>query len=69
MQHHSTTRQEAATATALVLTIVTEPESTPLAESFHLHVASRNHKTAAHKPFHQTRRSTIDDNGGSYEGL
>lgn len=69
MQHHSTTRQEAATATALVLSVVATQEAQPAAESFHLHVASRNHKTTAHKPYYQSRRSTIDDNGGSYEGL
>lgn len=69
MQHHSTTRQEGATPTALVLTVVTREESTPAAESFHLHVASRTHKTHTYKPHHPARRYTLDDNGGSYEGL
>lgn len=67
---HSTTRQETATATALLLTVVKEQETKPATETFHLHVvASRNNKTATYNSYHPARRYTRDDNGGSYEGL
>lgn len=70
MQHHSTTRQETATATALLLSVVKEQEPKPAAETFHLHVvASRSTKTTTHNSYHPAHRYTRDDNGGSYEGL
>lgn len=70
MQHHSTTKQETSTATALLLNIVKEQESSSATEPFRLHVvASKSRFTQVHTSYHPSRRYTRDDNGGSYEGL
>jgi hypothetical protein len=70
MQTQSTQRQDAASAAAIVLKVVKEQESTPVAEPFRLHVvANKVQFTSSYNTYRQNRRSTIDDNGGSYEGL
>lgn len=69
MQHHSSQRQDA-TAAAVVLKVVKDQEHTPTAEPFRLHVATTKVQyTTATQSYFPARRYTIDDNGGSYEGL
>jgi hypothetical protein len=70
MQHHSSQRQEAVSSAAVVLSVVNEQEHTPAAEPFRLHVvASKAQQTTTANRYFPARRYTIDDNGGSYEGL
>lgn len=70
MQHYSTQRQEAVSNAPVLLTVVKEQEPTPAAESIHLQVVANNtHYTTTYNSYRQRRRYTIDDNGGSYEGL
>lgn len=68
MQLHSSHRQDPVVA-AVVLNVVKDPETVKASEPFHLHVASKVQYTTVRKTSNPYRRYTIDDNGGSYEGL
>jgi hypothetical protein len=70
MQQPSIQRTEAAATAAIVLKVVKEQEPTPVAEPFRLHVvANKGTFITSTNSYRPARRYTIDDNGGSYEGL
>lgn len=70
MQLHSSQRQESALTAAPLLTVVNKTESTAAQEPYRLHaVTARVQYTTSDISYRPTRRYTIDDNGGSYEGL
>jgi hypothetical protein len=70
MQHHLSLNQDSAVAAIAVLNVVKDQKPVKKSESIHLHVVPAKAKySKAIKIYNPSRRYTIDDNGGSYEGL
>lgn len=69
MQHHSSLRKDSHVAAAAVLNVIKSQEPAMATEPYRLHVAAGIKYTTTKKPYNPYRRYTIDDNGGSYEGL
>lgn len=70
MQHHSSLRKDSAVAAA-ILNVVKVQEPVKASQPFQLRIvaAGITYTAAKKKSSTQSRRYTIDDNGGSYEGL
>lgn len=70
MQLYSFQRQEVVHAAASLLSVVKDTESTLAKEPFQHHtVTVEIQYPTSGSNYSPTRRYTIDDNGGSYEGL
>jgi hypothetical protein len=70
MLHYSSTNQNAvAPKTAVLSTVITEKPLTTSALPKSQTITGKLSFSSSKKSYKVTRRYTIDDNGGSYEGL